>query len=53
LGAAADALDRSKTARAALGDDVVNHYVHLARLEQASYDRAVTDWERRRYFDRI
>lgn len=53
LTSAADAMDKSTMAREAFGDDVVNHYVHLARLEQQSFDRAVTDWERRRYFDRI
>jgi len=50
---AADLLDQSKMAREAFGEDVINHYVLLARLEQQAYDKAVTDWERRRYFDRI
>jgi glutamine synthetase len=39
--------------RAAFGDDVVDHYVHFARTEQAAFEAAVTDWERRRYFERI
>ena len=46
-------LDDSKFARSALGDDVVEHYVHFFRTEQAAFDRTVTDWERRRYFERI
>ena len=50
---AADLLDRSKLARAALGDAVVDFYVHTARLEVEAYDNAVTDWERVRYFERI
>jgi glutamine synthetase len=50
---AADLLDRSKLARQALGDPVVDFYVHTARLEVAAYDNAVTDWERVRYFERI
>lgn len=53
LTAAADLMDKSKLARAAFGEPVVDHYVYLARLEQQSFDLAVTDWERRRYFDRI
>ena len=39
--------------RRAFGDDVVEHYVHFFRTEQAAFDAAVTDWERRRYFERI
>lgn len=37
----------------AFGADVVQHYAHFFRTEQQAYDRAVTDWERRRYFERI
>lgn len=50
---AADLLDRSKLARKALGGDVVDFYVHTARLEVSAFDNAVTDWERIRYFERI
>jgi glutamine synthetase len=32
---------------------VVQHYTHFFTVEQEAYDRAVTDWERRRYFERI
>ena len=53
LSQAADLFDRSATARALFGDPVVDHYVQCARLEQESYDRAVTDWELNRYFERI
>jgi len=49
---ALDLLDNSQTMRAALGDDVVNHYVHTGRWEQAEYDRRVTDWELVRGFER-
>ncbi|MCC0081639.1 MAG: glutamine synthetase [Rhodobacter sp.] len=38
--------------RAALGDAVVDHYVHAARWEIAEADRAVTDWDLRRGFER-
>jgi glutamine synthetase len=46
-------LERSKTARAAFGDRVVEHYLHTARLEQHAFDQAVTDWELIRNFERI
>ncbi len=52
LRAASDALDRSEMLRGALGDDVVDHYVHAARWEQQEYDRVVTDWEIARGFER-
>ena len=39
--------DGSAWLRAALGDDVVDHYVHAARWEIAEHDRVVTDFERR------
>ena len=43
----------SEFARRAFGDAVVDHYSHHWRMEAAAYRRAVTDWERRRYFERI
>jgi glutamine synthetase len=46
-------LERSKVARAALGDRVVDHYLHTARLEQQAFDQTVTDWELIRNFERI
>ena len=49
---AAVALDGSAMLRAAFGDDVVEHYVHAARWEQAEFDRAVTDYEVARGFER-
>jgi glutamine synthetase len=50
---AADLLERSKLARRALGDAVVDFYVHTARLEVRAFDNVVTDWEKQRYFERI
>jgi glutamine synthetase len=50
---AIDGLARSKIARTALGDRVVDHYLHTARLEQQAFDQAVTDWELIRNFERI
>jgi glutamine synthetase len=46
------ALEAGSMARAAFGDQVVDHYLTYARTEQALFDRFVTDWERRRYFER-
>ena len=46
------ALEQGTMARAAFGDQVVDHYLTYARTEQGLYDRTVTDWERRRYFER-
>jgi glutamine synthetase len=46
------ALDEGTMARAAFGDQVVDHYLNYARTEQALFDRFVTDWERKRYFER-
>lgn len=43
----------SEFARRAFGDDVVDHYAHFFRTEQSAFSTAVTDWERRRYFERI
>jgi len=53
LHSAAGLLDKSKVARAAMGDAVVEFYVHTALAEARAYDNAVTDWERKRYFERI
>jgi glutamine synthetase len=52
LRAATEALRRSKMLRAALGEAVVEHYVHAAEWEQFEYDRRITDWELRRGFER-
>ncbi|MGI9372761.1 MAG: glutamine synthetase family protein [Hyphomicrobiales bacterium] len=52
LRAATKALDGSKMLRAAMGDDVIDHYVHAAKWEQFEYDRRVTDWEVNRGFER-
>ena len=49
---ATEALDKSKMLRAALGDAVVDHYVHTAKWEQFEYDRRITDWELMRGFER-
>ena len=43
----------SEVARAAFGDDVVEHYVNAAVIELRSFESAVTDWELLRGFERL
>jgi glutamine synthetase len=50
---AAELWTGSKVARAAFGDEVVDHYANTARVELAAYEAAVTDWERVRNFERF
>jgi len=50
---AADLFEASGVAREAFGDEVVDHYTHMARVELAAFDSAVTDWERYRCFERL
>jgi len=53
LGHAIELLDASAVARDFLGDAFVNHYVAMRRWETDRHRRAVTDWERRRYFEQV
>jgi glutamine synthetase len=53
LADAREAFATSKVARAALGDEVVDHYMNMADVELAAYRAAVTDWELRRGFERL
>ncbi|AUG82137.1 glutamine synthetase [Kitasatospora sp. MMS16-BH015] len=53
LRAAVDAFEASEVALAAFGKDVVKHYTHAGRVELAAFEAAVTDWERRRGFERL
>ncbi|MFT4219474.1 MAG: glutamine synthetase family protein [Microbacterium sp.] len=50
---AARRFDESPVARAAFGDEVVDHYLNQARIEVEAFDAAVTDWERVRGFERL
>ncbi len=43
----------SELARATLGDEVVDHYTNMADVELSAFESAVTDWERRRGFERM
>ncbi|MDX1874875.1 glutamine synthetase family protein [Mycolicibacterium sp. 120266] len=53
LAEAADLFAGSTVARSAFGADVVEHYLNNARVELAAFNGAVTDWERRRGFERL
>jgi glutamine synthetase len=46
-------LEGSAFAREAFGDEVVDHYLNAARLEQRAFESAVTDWELVRSFERL
>ncbi len=50
---ATDHFARSDFAKEAFGKKVIRHYSHFFESEIAAYDSSVTDWERRRYFERI
>ena len=50
---ATDSFAASGFAKRAFGEEVVEHYTHFFRTEEAAFRVAVTDWERRRYFERI
>jgi len=50
---ATEKFEQSEFARRTFGAEVVEHYAHFYRSEQEAYDKAVTDWERQRYFERI
>lgn len=52
LRAARDALHGSTMLRAAMGDEVVDHYARAAEVEIEEFDRVVTDWEIARGFER-
>ena len=45
--------EKSDFAKKAFGKEVVEHYAHHFKTEQSAYNQAVTDWERKRYFERI
>lgn len=47
------ALAASARAREILGEGFVDHYVRTREWEVRQYERAVTDWELRRYFESI
>jgi len=52
LRAATETLRGSSFLRGAMGENVIDHYVRCAEWEQEEFDRAVTDWEIARGFER-
>jgi len=44
--------DNSSFARETFGDEVVDHYANMARVEVDAFYRVVTDWELNRNFER-
>lgn len=50
---ATELFTNSAIARNAFGDDVVDHYATMARVELEAFESAVTDWERYRCFERL
>ena len=50
---AAALFGESEIAKQAFGTDVVEHYLNNAKIEQAAFDAAITDWERVRGFERF
>lgn len=48
-----DLLERSEIAREYLGNDFVEHFVATRRWEVKEYEKAVTNWDRRRYLELV
>ena len=46
-------LSESKLAREILGEEFVDHYVRTREWEVRQYEKAVSDWELKRYFESI
>jgi glutamine synthetase len=46
-------LAASQTAREILGDAFVDHYVRTREWEVRQFERVVTEWELKRYFESI
>jgi glutamine synthetase len=53
LRAARELFASSELAREAFGSEVVGHYLNNADVELVAFEAAVTDWERRRGFERL
>jgi glutamine synthetase len=45
--------ESSSLALDCFGEEVVAHYANMARVELAAFDAAVTDWEKKRGFERL
>jgi glutamine synthetase len=45
--------EQSTFVRESFGAEVQEHYLHFFKTEQRKFDEVVTDWEKRRFFERI
>lgn len=45
--------ENSNFVKSTFGENVVEHYAHFYKTEIEAYESAVSDWERKRYFERI
>jgi len=53
FGEAVQKFESSQFSENVFGKEVVEHYTHFFKKELEAYNLAVTDWERKRYFERI
>ncbi len=53
LAEATEKFANSDFTKRVFGEHVVKHYTHHFQMEQNAYNKAVTDWERKRYFEQI
>ncbi|MFD9892769.1 glutamine synthetase family protein [Amycolatopsis sp. NPDC059027] len=53
IGEAIGEFAASELAERAFGDDVHRHYLNAAKIEREAFEKAVTDWERIRGFERL
>ncbi|MGC4046728.1 MAG: glutamine synthetase family protein [Armatimonas sp.] len=47
------AFEESDFPARAFGQEIVEHYSHFWRTEQRKFDEVITDWEKKRFFERI
>jgi glutamine synthetase len=50
---AVELFKKSTFTKEAFGEEVVKHYAHFYETEVSDHEKAVSDWERKRYFERI
>ena len=53
LSEATDLFEQSEVAKASFGADFVEHFVATRRWEVSEYEKAVTNWDRKRYLELI
>jgi glutamine synthetase len=53
LAKATELWDKSEFVTKVFGSEVKAHYLNMAKVELASFDKSITDWERFRSFERM